>query len=44
MEPMKSDSLLYETYEDPVVHLEDLDLWLKFQIHTNEMIVTKNGR
>uniref|UniRef100_A0A8D8TJF0 T-related protein n=1 Tax=Cacopsylla melanoneura TaxID=428564 RepID=A0A8D8TJF0_9HEMI len=45
-EMMKSgdNNIQYENYGDPQVILEDLDLWLKFQSHTNEMIVTKNGR
>ncbi|KAI5730877.1 T-related protein-like [Diaphorina citri] len=44
IEMIKSDSQQYEAYGNPQVILEDLDLWLKFQSHTNEMIVTKNGR
>lgn len=43
MDIMKADNS-YESCKEPHVILEDLDLWLKFQSHTNEMIVTKNGR
>ena len=30
--------------DSPKVELEDATLWNKFQVLTNEMIVTKNGR
>lgn len=29
---------------EPTVVLEDRDLWTRFQVLTNEMIVTKSGR
>lgn len=32
------------TERDLKVHLDDIELWLKFKELVNEMIVTKNGR
>ena len=32
------------SHDSPKVELEDATLWNKFQVLTNEMIVTKNGR
>ena len=41
LQPNGSDST---SNDSPKVELEDAQLWNKFQVLTNEMIVTKNGR